>query len=61
MRFENGEAIVTRNIFVSATPGTYEAEHQDAVVEQVVRPTGLVDPEWKCAPSYRGRSGRRAA
>jgi len=32
-------------VFVSATPGKYEAEHQDQVVEQVVRPTGLIDPE----------------
>ncbi len=51
MRFEEWEAIVTQSIFVSATPGTYEAEHQDAVVEQVVRPTGLIDPEMEVRPA----------
>ncbi len=51
MRFEEWEAIVPQCIFVSATPGPYENEHQDAVVEQVVRPTGLVDPEIEVRPA----------
>ena len=51
MRFEEWESIVPQAIFVSATPGNYEAEHQDAVVEQVVRPTGLIDPEMEVRPA----------
>lgn len=44
MRFDEWERISPQAIYVSATPGKYEAEHQGQVVEQVVRPTGLVDP-----------------
>lgn len=44
MRFEEWEAIVPQSIYVSATPGNYEQEHSDQVVEQLVRPTGLIDP-----------------
>ncbi|TNC93123.1 MAG: excinuclease ABC subunit B [Thalassolituus sp.] len=51
MRFEEWEAIVPQCIFVSATPGNYEKETQDNVVEQVVRPTGLVDPEIEVRPA----------
>ena len=45
MKFAEWEAICPQTIFVSATPGPYEAEHAGQVVEQVVRPTGLLDPE----------------
>jgi excinuclease ABC subunit B len=45
LRFDEFEAVMRQCIFVSATPGPYEAKHQQQVVEQVVRPTGLVDPE----------------
>lgn len=45
LRFEEFEALVPQLIFVSATPGDYEKTHSDKVVEQVVRPTGLIDPE----------------
>ena len=45
LRFEEWEGRVPQLIFVSATPGPYEQEHADRVVEQVVRPTGLVDPQ----------------
>jgi excinuclease ABC subunit B len=45
LRFEEWEQRVPQLIFVSATPGAYEQEHADRVVEQVVRPTGLVDPQ----------------
>ena len=45
LTFEEFEAMMPQTIFVSATPGDYEAAHQGQVVEQVVRPTGLVDPE----------------
>ena len=51
MRFEEWESIVPQCIFVSATPGQYEKDHQDNVVEQVVRPTGLIDPEIEVRPA----------
>ena len=51
MRFEEWESIVPQCIFVSGTPGPYEKDHQDNVVEQVVRPTGLVDPEIEIRPA----------
>ncbi len=51
MTFEEWEAISPQTIFVSATPGPYEAEHAGQVVEQVVRPTGLVDPEIQVRPA----------
>lgn len=44
LQFEEFEALMPQTIFVSATPSTYEAEHADQIVEQVVRPTGLLDP-----------------
>jgi len=44
MRFDEWERIAPQMIFVSATPGKYEQENQGQVVEQVVRPTGLIDP-----------------
>ena len=45
LRFEEFEAILPQCIFVSATPSDYEEKHAKKIVEQVVRPTGLVDPE----------------
>ncbi len=51
MTFEEWEAICPQTIFVSATPGPYEAKHAGQVVEQVVRPTGLVDPEIEVRPA----------
>ena len=45
LRFDEFEKVMRQTVFVSATPGPYEAKHQQQVVEQVVRPTGLVDPE----------------
>jgi excinuclease ABC subunit B len=50
MMFEEWEKQAPQTIFVSATPGKYEAEHAGNVVEQVVRPTGLVDPEVEIRP-----------
>ncbi len=50
LRFDEFEMLAPQAIFVSATPGPYEAEHAAAVVEQVVRPTGLVDPEIEIRP-----------
>lgn len=51
MRFEEWERLVPQLIFVSATPGAYEEEHAARVVEQVVRPTGLIDPEIEIRPA----------
>src|SRR5690554_3825186 len=51
MRFDEWEARAPQMIFVSATPAVYEAEHAGQVVEQVVRPTGLVDPEIEVRPA----------
>jgi excinuclease ABC subunit B len=51
MRFEEWERIAPQMIFVSATPGNYEAEHAGQVMEQVVRPTGLLDPEMEVRPA----------
>lgn len=45
LRFDEFERKMRRGIFVSATPANYELEHSSQIVEQVVRPTGLVDPE----------------
>lgn len=44
LKFEETEKFFTNVIFVSATPGNYEQEKSDQVVEQVIRPTGLLDP-----------------
>ncbi|TCV90042.1 excinuclease ABC subunit UvrB [Sulfurirhabdus autotrophica] len=44
LRFDEFEKVMRQAVFVSATPATYEAEHAGQIVEQVVRPTGLVDP-----------------
>ncbi|MDD3267475.1 MAG: excinuclease ABC subunit UvrB, partial [Burkholderiales bacterium] len=44
LRFNEFESRMPQTIMVSATPGKYEGEHQDNLVEQVVRPTGLLDP-----------------
>ncbi|NCS66259.1 MAG: excinuclease ABC subunit B [Hydrogenophilales bacterium CG03_land_8_20_14_0_80_62_28] len=44
LRFDEFERMLRQTVFVSATPSTYEQQHQEQVVEQLVRPTGLVDP-----------------
>jgi len=51
LRFDEWEAIVPQIVFVSATPGAYETTHADRTVEQVVRPTGLVDPQIEVRPA----------
>ncbi|RLI72523.1 MAG: excinuclease ABC subunit B [Candidatus Gerdarchaeota archaeon] len=45
LRFEEFEPFMKKVLFVSATPGPYELAHGEALVEQIIRPTGLVDPE----------------
>ena len=51
LRFDEYERLAPQTILVSATPGPYEREHSDQFVEQVVRPTGLVDPELEVRPA----------
>jgi excinuclease ABC subunit B len=51
LRFDEFEKVMRRTIFVSATPAEYERTHQAQVVEQVVRPTGLVDPRLEVRPA----------
>jgi len=51
LRFDEFEGLMRRTIFVSATPAEYERQHQAQVVEQVVRPTGLVDPSLEVRPA----------
>ena len=50
LKFEEFEGLMPQTVFVSATPAKYEAEHAGQVVEQVVRPTGLVDPVVEVRP-----------
>ena len=51
LRFEEFVERVPQCVFVSATPGAFELEHSQQVVEQVIRPTGLVDPEVTVMPT----------
>jgi excinuclease ABC subunit B len=51
LKFEEFEAKMRQAVFVSATPANYEKEHAGKVVEQVVRPTGLVDPQVEVRPA----------
>ncbi len=51
LRFDEFEKVMRRTMFVSATPAEYERTHQAQVVEQVVRPTGLVDPAIEVRPA----------
>ncbi len=51
LRFDEFEAIMRQTVFVSATPAEYEKQHQGQVVEQVVRPTGLIDPVLEVRPA----------
>lgn len=60
LNFEEFEERVGESIYVSATPGKYEFEHSNDIVEQIIRPTGLVDPEVDVRPivssdSYEGQ------
>ena len=51
LRFDEFERMMRQAIFVSATPAVYEAEHSGAIIEQVVRPTGLLDPVIEVRPA----------
>ena len=51
LRFDEFERVMRQTVFISATPADYEQQHQGQVVEQVVRPTGLVDPQIEVRPA----------
>ena len=51
LRFEEFEAHMGQTIYTSATPGPYELQRADQVVEQIIRPTGLLDPEVEVRPT----------
>jgi excinuclease ABC subunit B len=51
LKFEEFERLMPQTLFVSATPGPYEFEHAGATIEQVVRPTGLLDPVVEIRPA----------
>jgi excinuclease ABC subunit B len=51
LRFDEFEHLAPQTIYVSATPGNYENEHTDNTVEQLVRPTGLIDPRIEVRPA----------
>ena len=50
LRFEEFESKINQAVFVSATPSDYEKENSTQIVEQIIRPTGLVDPEIEVRP-----------
>jgi len=52
LKFKEFESRVGQVIFTTATPGEYETEHSHQVVEQIIRPTGLVDPEIEIRPVF---------
>lgn len=51
LRFEEFESLQNQVVYVSATPGPYEEEHEEQRVEQIIRPTGLVDPKITVVPT----------
>jgi excinuclease ABC subunit B len=51
LKFNEFEAVMGHTIYTSATPGPYEMQHAEQVVEQIIRPTGLVDPEVEVRPT----------
>ncbi|MAJ90576.1 MAG: excinuclease ABC subunit B [Legionellales bacterium] len=51
LRFDEFEKLAPQTIFVSATPGPYENEHSSNLIEQVIRPTGLLDPSIEVRPA----------
>ena len=50
LKFEEFEKKVNQSVYISATPGPYEMEHTKEIVEQIIRPTGLLDPEVEVRP-----------
>ena len=58
LKFEEFEKRVGQTIYTSATPGTYEKEHSGTMVEQIIRPTGLIDPEISMRPITGNSTGQ---
>ena len=52
LKFTEFESKINQLLFVSATPSVYEKEHQEAIAEQIIRPTGLLDPEISVRPIH---------
>src|SRR5699024_1325560 len=50
LKFDEFEMKTNQNVYISATPGPYEIEHTEEMVEQIIRPTGLLDPEIDVRP-----------
>ena len=50
LNFDEFEKLIPQSLYVSATPGPYEYEHSGKAVEQIIRPTGLIDPEIEVRP-----------
>ncbi|MEE0968110.1 MAG: helicase-related protein, partial [Clostridia bacterium] len=50
LTFDEFESKVGQSVFISATPAAYEKEHSENIVEQIIRPTGLIDPELEIRP-----------
>ncbi len=51
LKFNEFESIINQAVFISATPGPWELEHSSVIVEQIIRPTGLVDPVVEVRPA----------
>ena len=51
LKFKEFEGLINQIIFVSATPGPYELKHSENIVEQIIRPTGLLDPKIDVRPT----------
>jgi excinuclease ABC subunit B len=51
LKFEEWELLASQRVYVSATPSRYEKEHQDNLVELLIRPTGLTDPDVEIRPA----------
>ncbi len=51
LKFDEFESLINQIVYVSATPGPYEEEHSESFVEQIIRPTGLLDPEIEVRPT----------
>jgi len=51
LTWEEFSLSIDETVFMSATPGVYESENSDQIVEQIIRPTGLIDPEIEIYPT----------
>lgn len=58
LQFSEFEKRIGQTLFVSATPGTWELEHSSTVAEQVIRPTGLIDPPIEVRPVFNKENNR---